>query len=177
MGDGLVETVLGKAQRGGADVELADVHGVERRVPCVRSPREDVVFGDGVVVQCEVRYVLLVGDDVLLQLIGLVAVVGDEEGVVVGAVLDLAQGGYHLGLVAVPDVILFAVGDPGAVALGGQRRFRGVDVRAVGPLGEAEREDGAFFQELGGLPLGLFVRAHPDGAQPQNGHLEAVPVA
>ena len=34
--------------------------------------------------------------------------------------LDLAQGGNHLGLIAVADVVLLAAGHVGAVALGGQ---------------------------------------------------------
>ncbi len=155
MGDGLVEAVLGHTDGGRADVELADVHGIERRIPGLRAPGEDVVFGDGVIMQGEVGYVLLVGDDVLLQLIGLVAVVGDKEGVVVRAVLDLAQGGDHLGLVAVADVVLLAVGHPGAVAFRGQGRLGGVDVRAMGPLGKAEGEDRPFLEQLGRLLFGL----------------------
>ena len=143
----------------------------------MRTTGEDVVFGDGVVVQHEVGYIFLVGDDVFLQLIGLVAVVGGKEGVVIGAVLDLAQGGYHLGLVAVADVVFLAVGHKRAIALRRQCCLYGVDVGAVRALGKSEGEDGALFQELGRLLFGLFIRAHPDGPQPQDGNLEAVPVS
>ena len=163
--DGLVEAVLGNADGCRADVELADVHGIERRVPRMGAPGEDVVFGDGVVVEREVGNVLLVADDVLLELIGLVAVVGGEEGVIVGAVLDLAQGGDHLGLVAVADVVLLAVGHERTVTLGGQRGLGGVDVCAVGALGKTEGEDGAALEQLCSPFLGLLVGAHPDGAQ------------
>jgi len=163
--DGLVEAVLGNADGCRADVELADVYGIERRVPRMGAPGEDVVFGDWVVVEREVGNVLLVADDVLLELIGLVAVVGGEEGVVVGAVLDLAQGGDHLGLVAVADVVLLAVGDKRAVTLGGESRLGGVDVCAVGALGKPEGEDGPAPEQLCRPLLGLLVRTHPDGAK------------
>ena len=177
MGDGLVEAVLGHADGGRADVELADVHGVERRIPCARAPGEQVVRADGIVVQGKVGHVLLVGNDVLLQLVSLVPVVGHEEGVVVGAVLDLAQGGDHLGFVAVADVVLLAVRHPGAVRPGCEGGLGCVDVGAVRPLGEAEGEDRPLLEKLGGPAFRRFVCAHPDRPQPQDAHLEAVPVA
>jgi len=103
--------------------------------------------------------------------------IGDKEGVVIRAVLDLTQRGDHLRLIAVADVILFAVGHPSAVRLRHESRFGGIDVRAMRPFGKAESEDRPFFQQIGGLLFGLFIGAHPDGPQPQNGDLKAVPVA
>ena len=124
MGNGFIKAVFGHADRGRTDIELADVHGIERRIPGMRSAGENIVLGDGVIMKREVGNVFLMGNDVLLQLIGLVAVIGDKEGIVVRAVLDLAQRGDHLRLVAVADIIFFAVGHPGAVILAASGSFQ-----------------------------------------------------
>ncbi|MCK7514229.1 MAG: hypothetical protein MZV70_66235 [Desulfobacterales bacterium] len=52
----------------------------------------------------------------------------------------------------------------------------GVDIRAMRSFGQTKGEDRSFFEQLGSLFLGLFIRAHPDGAQAQDADLEAVPV-
>ncbi len=135
------------------------------------------VFRDGIVVQGKLGDVFLVGDDVALQLKGLVAEVGDKEAVVVGPVPDLAQGGDHLRLVAVADVVFLTPGQPTALVVGEEARLCGVDVRPVRPLRKAEGEDGAVLQKSRRFLFGRFVTAHPDGAKAENGHLEAVPVA
>ena len=45
------------------------------------------------------------------------------------------------------------------------------------PLGEAERKNRPFLEEPGCSLFRLLILTHPDGAQAQDGHLEAVPVA
>ena len=45
MGDGFIKAVLGHADGGRADVELADVHGIERRIPGCGPARKDIVLG------------------------------------------------------------------------------------------------------------------------------------
>ena len=66
----------------------------------------------------EVGYVFLPRQGVLFQFIGLMTVIGDEKGIVIRTVLNLAQGGNHFRLIAVANVILLAVGNPCAVAFG-----------------------------------------------------------
>ena len=129
----------------------------------------------GIVVQGVFRHVVLVVDDVFHALVFRVLGVDREEDVF-AAVGDLAEGGHHGRLVAVADVVLVAVGAVGAVRLRVEHHVAGVDVGAVLLLGKAEGEDGALFQELGRLVLGLVVGAQEDGAQAQGAHLEGVPV-
>jgi len=71
--------------------ELADVHRVQRRIPSRWTPAQDVRFSDWIVVQHKLGNVFLVGDDVSLQLKGLVAEVGDEKAVVVGPARTLPR--------------------------------------------------------------------------------------
>lgn len=65
MSDGLVHRVFADADRGGTEVELADVDGVEGRVEGGAAGVKDVVGGDRVVLQAELADVLGGVDDVL----------------------------------------------------------------------------------------------------------------
>ena len=120
--DGLVERVLGDADRGPAEVDLADVDGGQCGVPR-RTAHVQQVGGDHrVVVQDELRDVHLPVDGVLDQLVGRVAGVGEEEHVLAGVlrvvVGELAEDAQARGLVAVADVVLAAVGDPARLRSG-----------------------------------------------------------
>ena len=55
VGDRLVERVLADPDRGEAEVELADVDGVQRRVERRRPGVQDVLGADRVVVELELR--------------------------------------------------------------------------------------------------------------------------
>ena len=172
---GFVEGVGADADRRPAEVVLADVDGVERRVPGVLPLREDVGFGDRRVVQGEIRDVGLAVDDVLDALEFLVLRVDREEDVVLGA-CDLSEGRDERRLVGVADVVLLAPRPVAAVALGHQLHFRRVDVGAVGALGEPECEDPALLEQARRALLDRLVAAHPDRPQPEHGDLPGVPV-
>ena len=106
------------------------------------------------------------------------AAVGGEEDVAVGA-LDVgaaAEDGDEPGGVAVADVVLGAAGPEAAVAVGLQEHVGGVDVGAVGLLGQAEREHLALGEEFGGAGAGGGVVALPDRAEAEDGDLPGVPV-
>ncbi len=173
--DRLVEGVGADADRGPAEVELADVDGVERGVPGLAAAREDVGVRDRVVVQRKLGDVVLRVADVLDALVLLVARIDDEEHVVVG-VADPAEGRDQGRLVAVADVVLAAAGEVGAVRLRHQRHLGRVDVGAVLLLRQAEREDMPLAQQPGGLLFDGLVVRDPDRAEPEHGHLPRVPV-
>ena len=133
---------------------------------------------DRVVLEPELADVLLRVDDVLDQLVGGVPAVGGEEDVAVRA-LDVgaaAEDRDHAGDVAVADVVLAAVGGEAAVAVRRQDHVGGVDVGAVLLLGEAEREDRAVLEQLGGAASRGRVVALPDRAEPEDRDLPRVPV-
>ena len=173
--DGLVEGVGADPDGGPSQVELAHVDRVERGIPGFLPLLEDLLFLDGVVVQVVLGHVHLARHDVADQLEFLIVGVDGEEDVLARAG-DLAERGDDDGLVGVSDVVLVALGQVGAVTLRLEHHVRGVDVGAVLPLGEAEAEDPAVLQVLGGLLLHFLVPAHPDRAQAQDRHLPGVPV-
>ncbi len=173
--DGLVEGVGADPDGGPAQVELAHVDRVERGIPGLLPLLEDLLFLDRVVVQVVLGHVLLARHDVSHQLeLFVVRIDGEED--VLARTGDLAEGGDDDGLVGVADVVLVALGQVGAAALGLEHHVGRIDVGAVLPLGEAEGEDPAVLQVLGGLLLYLLVLAHPDGAEAQDRDLPGVPV-
>ena len=166
------------ADRGGAEVELADVDGVEGGVESGASGVQDVVGSHRVVVELEFADVLRGVDDVLHQPVLLVAAVGGEEHVAVGA-LDIgaaAEDGDETGGVAVADVVLAAAGPETAVAVGLEEHVGGVDVGAVALLGQAEGEHLALGEEFGRPGADGGVVALPDRAETQDRDLPRVPV-
>ncbi len=178
VGHGLVHRVLADADRGGAEVELADVDGVEGGVEGGPAGVQDVVRADRVVLEAELADVLGGVDDVLHQVVGRVAAVGGEEHVPVRA-LDVgatAEDGDESGGIAVADVVLGAGGPESAVAVGLQQHVGGVDVGAVRLLRQAEGEHLALGEEFGRAGAGGGVVALPDGAEAEDGHLPRVPV-
>ena len=131
-----------------------------------------------VVVEAKLADVVLRVDDVLDQRVLRVPAVGREEDVAVRA-LDVgaaAEHRHHAGEVAVADVVLAAARGEAAVAGRRQHHVGRVDVRAVLLLGEAEREDRAVLEQLGGAPPGGRVVALPDRAEPEDRDLPRVPV-
>ena len=132
-------------------------------------------LGDGIVVQGELGHVVLAGHHILDQFVFFVLEVGREEHELTG-VGYLAKGRDQGGLVAVADVVLGSVGQPGAVVLGGQGHFGGVDVGAMITLGQSEGKDRTVAQQFGGPLLHLFILRHPDRAQTQDRNLPGVPV-
>ena len=80
------------------------------------------------------------------------------------------------GQVAVADVVLAAARGEAAVAVGRQDHVGRVDVGAVLLLGEAEREDRAVLEQLGGAAACGRVVALPDRAEPEDRDLPRVPV-
>ncbi len=178
VGDGLVHRVLADADRGGAEVELADVDRVEGRVEGGPPGVQDVLGGDRVVLQAELADVLGGVDDVLHQVVGRVAAVGGEEDVSVRA-LDVgaaAEHGDETGRVAVADVVLGPAGPEAAVAVGLQQHVGGVDVGTVALLGQAEGEDLALGQQVRGPAACGVVLTLPDRTETEDGHLPGVPV-
>ena len=138
--DRLVKRVRADTDRRPAEVVLAEVDRVERRIPGLRAARENLGIGDRVIVQGELGYIILRVDDVLDALVFLVPRLGDEENVIVGAV-DLAEGRDQARLVAVADVVLAAAGEICAIILRVQRHVRRVDIGPVLLFRQAERED------------------------------------
>ena len=175
MVDGLVEGVRADADRGPAEVELPDVHGVERRVPGVVALGEDVRLGDGIVVERELRDEVLAVDDVLHALVLLVRGIRDEEDVL-AAPRELPERRDHRRLVGVADVVLPAARAVRSLTRRDQAHLRGVHVGAVLLLGEPEREDAAVLEMLGGAAFHGLVAAHPDRAEAEHGDLPRVPV-
>ncbi len=176
--DGLVHRVLADADGGGAEVELADVDGVQGRVEGRAPGVQDVLGADRVAVEAELADVLRGVDDVLHDVVRRVAAVGGEEDVAVGA-LDVgaaAEDGDETGGVAVADVVLGAGRAEAAVGLGLQQHVGGVDVGAVGLLGQAEGEHLPLGKEFRGAGAGGGVVALPDRAEAEDGDLPRVPV-
>ena len=172
---GFVEGVGADSDRRPAEVVLADVHGVERRVPGLLALREDLGLGDRRVVQREVRDVGLAVHHVLDALELLVLGVDREEDVVLSA-CDLAEGRDECRPVGVADVVLLAPRPVAAVGLGHQLHLGRVDVGAVGALGEPEREDPAVLEQARRALLDRLVAAHPDRSEPEHRDLPGVPV-
>ena len=104
--------------------------------------------------------------------------VGGEEDVAVRSIHvgTAAEDGDHARQVAVADVVLASARAEAAVAAGRQDHVGRIDVGAVLLLGEAEREDRAVLQQLGGAAPGGGVVALPDRAEPENRDLPRVPV-
>ena len=150
--DRLVEGVGADADRGPAEVELADVDGVERGVPGFAPTRQDVRVGYGVVAQGEMTDVVLRVADVLDAVVALVAGIDDEEDVVVRPrpfLGDLAEDRDQRGVVGVADVVLLAPGEVAAVGLRVERHLARVEIGAVLLLREAEGEDAALLRGTG----------------------------
>ncbi len=178
VGDRLVHRVLADADRGGAEVELADVDGVEGGVEGGTARVQDVLRAHRVVVEAELADVLRGVDDVLHEVVGRVAAVGGEEDVAVRA-LDVgasAEDRDERGGVAVADVVLGTRRPEAAVAVRRQQHVGGVDVGAMGLLGEAEGEHLTLGEEFRRAAAGRGVLALPDRAETEDGHLPRVPV-
>ncbi len=177
--DRLVEGVGADADRGPAEVVLADVDRVERRVPGLGPPHEDLGVGDRVVLEPEGGDEHRRVDRVLLQdVFGAVGLDHEEDVLVLARLLvgHLAEHRHQRRGVAVADVVLRPVGH---IAVGGRREahLARVDVGAVGLLGETEGEDRPVGEEFGGPLLDRLVLAHPDRPEPEHRHLPGVPVA
>lgn len=178
VGDGLVHRVLADADGGGAEVELAHVDGVEGGVEGGTAGVQDVVGADRVAVEAELADVLGGVDDVLHEVVRVVAAVGREEDVALGA-FDVgapAEDGDESCGVAVAYVVLGAGGQEPAVAVRCQQHVGGVDVGAVRLLRQPEGEHLALGEEFRGAVAGGLVVALPDGAETEDGHLPGVPV-
>ncbi len=177
--DGLVHRVLADADGGRAEVELADVDGVERGVEGGPSGVQDVLGAHRVLLEAELADVHLRVHHVLDQVVRLVPAVCGEEDVPLGA-LDVRAAPEHrhqAGHVAVADVVLGASGGEAALAVRGEHHVGGVDVRAVAALGEPEGHHVALGQQpCGACPKGL-VLALPDRPETEDGDLPGVPVA
>ena len=179
MGDRFVEGVLADPDRGEAEVELADVDRVQRRVERRRPGVQDVLGPHRVVLQLEVRDIRLGVDDVLDQPVARMPAVGGEEHVPLRPV-DVGpapEHRHHPGQVAVADVVLGAVGDEAlAVGLRGEHHVGRVDVGAVRLLGEPEGEDRPVVEQLRGPPAGAAVLALPDRPEAEDRDLPRVPI-
>ncbi len=176
---GLVHRVLADAHGGGAEVELADVDGVQRGVEGGLAGVQHVLGTDRVGLQPELADVHLGVHDVLDQVVRLVPAVGGEEDVALRP-LDVRAAAEHrdqAGDVAVTDVVLGAGGGEAALAVRGEDHVGRVDVGAVAALGEPERHHVALGQQLGGPRPDGLVLALPDRAEAQDGDLPGVPVA
>ena len=183
--DRLVEGVGADADRGPAEIELADIDGVERAVPGLAAARQDVGLGDRVVVEREVGDVVLRVAEVLHALVSLVPRIDHEEDVVVGLVIvrngavwpgHLAEDRDQRRLVGVADVVLLAPRQEGPVRLRKERHLARVEIRAVLLLGQPEGEDAPLLQQASGVALDLLVAAHPDRPEAEDRHLPGVPV-
>ena len=178
MCDRLVERVLADADRREAQVELADVDGVQRGVERVLAGMQDVLLLHGIVFETELADEVLRVDDVLDQPVLRMPAVGREEDVAVRSfdVGATAEHRHHAGQVSVADVVLAAGRGEAAVVRGREHHVRRVDVRAVLFLGEAEREDRAVVEQIGRAPPGGGVLALPDRAESEDRDLPRVPV-
>ena len=81
--DRFVEGMGADADRGPAEIEFADVDGVERGVPRLAAARQDVGLADRVVVECKVSDVVLRVADVLHTFVLLMARIHHEVDVMV----------------------------------------------------------------------------------------------
>ena len=179
VGDRLPEGVLADSDRAETQVELANVHRVERRIEGGRAGVEHVFLGHLVLVQAELGDVVLRVDHVSDQLVFVALRIGREEDVALRTIyfLDPAKDRDDPGLVAVADVVLLAARRPaGAVGVRGEDHVGRVDVGAVLTLGESEGEDRPITQELGRLLAGRLVSGHEERPQPQDRYLPGVPV-
>ena len=178
MGDRLVHGMLAHADGGEPDVELADVHrvqrGIEGRLPGVQH----ILRPHWVVLQTELGHEHLGLDDVLDQPVVLVLAVRREEHVPVrtGHVRPSAEHRDHAGHIAVPDVVLLAGGPETARSIRGQHHVGGVDVGPVLALRQPEREHRTVLEPLRRAAAGCGVLALPDRPQTQDGDLPGVPV-
>jgi hypothetical protein len=169
--------VLTDPDRREAEVELADVDGVERGIECLAPGVHHVLGSHRIVVELEMGHVVLRVDDVLHQPVFRMLRVRGEEDVTV-LTLDVgaaAEDRHDPGLVAVADVVLAAVRAE-AVAVRREHHVRGVDVGPVRLLGQTEREDRAVVEQFGRAAANVGVRALPDRPEPQDRDLPRVPV-
>lgn len=164
------------ADRSPAEVVLADIDRVERRVPGVVALVQDVGLGERVVVEVELADVVLAMYRVLDQPVVRVLRIGDEEGVSV-AIGHLAEDRNRCRLVGIADVVLAARRGVAAVRQRRHDHVRGVDVGAVFPFRQSEGEDVAVGEQALGPGLRILVAAHPDRADAEHRHLIDVPVA
>nr|BFE73348.1 hypothetical protein GCM10020092_066490 [Actinoplanes digitatis] len=179
VGDGLVHRVLADADGGGAEVELADVDGVERGVERGAAGVQHVLLAYRVVLEPELADVHLRVHDVLHQVVRGVPAVGGEEDVAVRPV-DVgaaAEDRHEPGDVAVADVVLGAARQEAARGVRGEDHVGGVDVGAVAALGEPERHDVPVGEQPRRVCPGDRVGALPDRAEAEDGDLPGVPVA
>ena len=161
--------------RGPAEVVLAKIDRVERRVPGFGASTKNICLGDRVIVQSKLGDKVLGVADVLYALVLLVPRFSDEENIFVGAV-DLAEGRDEACLVAVADVVLAAACEVGAIDLWIKRHLRGVDVGAVLFFRQTECEDRAVSQHLRSLLLDRFVVRNPDWTETEHAHLPGIPI-
>ena len=178
VGDRLVQGVSRQADAAEAQVELADVDGVECGAEGVGADVQDVVLADRVLVEFELGDVHLRRHDVLDHRVVGVLAVGEEEDVLVQSVaaLDPAEHRHDAGAVAIADVVLAARCLVSAAFDGSEHQVGGVDVGPVGLLGQAEGRDGPTVEQVGGALARVGVGALPHRPEPEHGHLPRVPV-
>ena len=119
------------ADRGPAEIELADVDGVEGHVPGGGTHGEHFLIGDRVGAQSELGDVHLGLDGVFHTFVVRVVRLDGEENELVGLRV-LAEDAEQGGLVAVADVVLAAVRLEGAVRHRCEHHLARVEVGAVG---------------------------------------------
>jgi len=163
------------ADRCPAEIELADVDGVEGRVPGVGARGEHLLLGDRIGAQGELGDVHLGLDDVLHALVVRVVRSDREEDVLAG-VRVLSEDAEQRGLVAVADVVLATVRLVGAIGHLCEHHLARVEVGAMGLLRQAEAEDATVEQVLCGALLDLRSIGHPQRSEAEDADLPGVPV-
>src|SRR6056300_1133948 len=140
MIDCLVERVGTHADRGPAQIVLAEIDRVQRRIPCFPATRENVGVSDWVIVQRVLSDEVLRVTYIFYALVILVPWVDDEENVIVAAI-DLAEGRDQARFVGIANVVLATACEVAAVVLREERHLRRIDISAVLLFGQAEREN------------------------------------
>ena len=185
----LVEGVRADADGTPAQVILPHVDGIHRRAPRFQALGKDLGLGYLVVVQGIVGHVILGAAHVLDAVIVIAFIIGNEKHVtalvlprfgigqdVAISIGDLAKSRREIGGLAIPDVVLLAFRDVGAIFLRDQFHLGGIQVRPVLLFREAECKHAAFLQALRGFLLYFLVLAHPNRPEPENADLPGVPV-
>ena len=175
MGDGLIKGMGANADASPAQVEFPHVDGVESRIPGIPAPGQDVLIRNGIAVEGIFGHISLPRYHILDALVMVMPGIHHEKDIFVRFRI-LAEGGYHGRLIPVTDIVFSAVGHIAVFRQRGEGHLRGIEIRPVGLFGQTERKNGPFVEKFGGFLFYSFILAHPDGTQPQDGHLPGIPV-
>ena len=175
MIDCLIKSMGAQSDSAPAEVDLAEIDCVEHIVPGFGSLLNNVVFRDGIIVQCIFGHITLLFNNASNTFVVGMLRIDDKKHIVV-RVRHFGERGNQGCFIAVTNVIFISIRFIGSIFLGNKLHVARINVGAMFFFRKPESENATLLQEFRRFFLHLLIGSHPDGTQAELCHLPGIPV-